>query len=252
MKDEKLRTKFIILPEFIAEWAERHCTLTGAKILDFGCGEGITALGVALQFQPLRVVGVDVMPDPERCLPIAKAGLGLSSLPDNLELHQVKPGELHNTSDNFDLIYSWSAFEHVDLRILDDVIDLLHRRLNPDGIVLIQIAPLYYSAEGSHLYGFIREPWGHLLHPLHVYYDKLLASEKVDSDQLARSLWSTFKTLNRITLPELERRFEKRNFEILRKHITRDQIDPPDSLTEIYNRDVLTIKQVVLLLKKAI
>jgi 2-polyprenyl-3-methyl-5-hydroxy-6-metoxy-1,4-benzoquinol methylase len=248
IKDEVLRTKFINLPEIIAEWVGDYTPLADAEILDFGCGEGITALGLALQYGPARVVGVDIMPDPERCLPVARAELGLSSLPDNLELHRVKPGYLHNTNDKFDVIYSWSVFEHVDMRVIDDVIELLYNSLKPEGVVFIQIAPLYYSSEGSHLYDFIREPWGHLLHQANIYSSKLMTA--VDNEDLRNSLMSTYTTLNRITAPELERRFKNKHFEIIRKYTTRDELDPPDSLTEIYNRDVLTTNQVVLLLRK--
>jgi cyclopropane fatty-acyl-phospholipid synthase-like methyltransferase len=250
IKDEVIRTKFTTLPATIATWVGKHAPLADAEILDFGCGEGITALGLALQYAPSRVVGVDIMPDPERCLPVAKAELGLSSLPENLELHRVKPGYLHNDKDKFDLIYSWSVFEHVDLRVIDDVIDLLYKSLKPNGVVFIQIAPLYYSAEGSHLYDFIGEPWGHLLHQSNAYNDKLATAEKVDSEELRKALASTYMTLNRITVPELERRFENKHFAIIRKYTTRDPFDPPKALTEIYNRDVLTTNQVVLLLKK--
>lgn len=250
IKDEVLRTKFISLPATIADWVSGYSSLADAEILDFGCGEGITALGLALQYDPARVVGVDIMPDPERCLPIAKTELGLSSLPGNLELHRVQPGHLHNTSDRFDVIYSWSVFEHVDMRVIDDVIGLLYKSLKPNGVIFIQIAPLYYSSEGSHLYDFIKEPWGHLLHQSNVYYDKLATTETVDNEELRKSLMSTYTTLNRITVPELERRFENNNFEIIRKYTTRDPLDPPNLLTEIYNRDVLTTNQVVLLLKK--
>lgn len=267
INDAVIRTKFITLPETIAQWVGDYSKsvalpatiakwigdyspLKDMEILDFGCGEGITALGLALQYAPSRVVGVDIMPDPERCLPVARSELGLSSLPENLELHRVKPGFLHNENDKFDLIYSWSVFEHVDMRVIDDVIGLLYKSLKPDGVIFIQIAPLYYSSEGSHLYDFIKEPWGHLLHQSNVYYDKLVAAERVDNEELRKSLMSTYTTLNRITVPELERRFENNNFEIIRKYTTRDQLDPPDSLTEIYNYDVLTTNQVVLLLRK--
>jgi cyclopropane fatty-acyl-phospholipid synthase-like methyltransferase len=185
-------------------------------------------------------------------LPIARTELGLSSLPANLELHRVKPGYLHNANDSFDVIYSWSAFEHVDPRVIDDVIELLYKSLKPGGIVFIQIAPLYYSAEGSHLCEFIKEPWGHLIHPSNVYYDKLMSAENIDTEDLRKALLSTYTTLNRITASELERRFENKNFQLLRKYTTRDQVEPPDSLTEIYNYDVLTTNQVVLLLRKTV
>ncbi len=250
IKDETFRTKFVTLPATISQWVEEYCELRNAEILDFGCGEGISALGLALQYQPSRVVGVDIMPDPERCLPIARTELGLTSLPDNLELHRVKPGHLHSANASFDIIYSWSAFEHIDTRVIDEVIGLLFSSLKPGGVVFIQIAPLYYSAEGSHLYQFLKEPWGHLIHPTNVYYDKILACDNINSEDLRKALLSTYNTLNRITAAELERRFENKRFQVVRKYTTRDQFAPPDFLTEIFNYDVLTTNQVVLLLRK--
>jgi len=202
--DEVFRTKFITLPDIISDWVREHVSLADCEILDFGCGEGVTALGLALQHGSSRVVGVDIMSDPDKCLPMAKKELGLASLPANLEFHRVTPGALHDGADRFDIIYSWSVFEHIDPRVINSVVRQLHERLRPDGVVFVQIAPLYYSAEGSHLCDYVGEPWGHLLNPENVYYDKLVASTTADTG-LLDSLWSTYTTLNRITASGLLR-----------------------------------------------
>ncbi|MBP6367677.1 MAG: class I SAM-dependent methyltransferase [Nitrosomonas sp.] len=78
---------------------------------DIGCGEGITALGVARRFNPRSVRAVDIMLDPLQCLPCAKQVLGLEFLSDNLSLTQIEPG-------SFDLIYSWSVFEYIEQPLL--------------------------------------------------------------------------------------------------------------------------------------
>lgn len=252
INDEGFRTRFFTLPAIIKAWVKAHVSLDDARILDFGCGEGISALGLALDHKSRLVVGVDIMPDPERCLHVAQSQIGLATLPDNLALHRVNPGELHSDRDQFDVIYSWSVFEHVDERVIGDVIQLLYKSLAPNGVLLIQIAPLYYSAEGSHLCDYIREPWGHLLHQHNVYYDKLVSATSGESDELTRALWSTYRTLNQITALELERVFENQGFEIVRKYVTQDAHIPPAELLSIFNRDVLTTNQIVLLLRKKI
>lgn len=250
IKDDGFRSRFLVLPEIIREWVESRVSLRGADVLDFGCGEGVTALGIALQHNPRRIVGVDIMPDPERCLPAAQEQLGLKSLPENLSLVRVRPGELHDDKDRFDIAYSWSAFEHVDQRVLDDVIRLLWAALKPSGLLFVQVAPLYFSAEGSHLYDFVGEPWGHLLHQHNAYYDKLIGSNKVHNEEQAKTLWSTYRTLNKLTADQLIDRFCALGFKLLKQYRTRDTKEPPDELRRMYNYDVLTTNQVVLLLEK--
>jgi hypothetical protein len=82
---------------------------------------------------------------------VARAHTGLAELPANIELHRVTPGFLHDLGDRFDLVYSWSVFEHVDERLIAEVLRLIKSSLKPDGLLFVQIAPLFYSAEGCTL-----------------------------------------------------------------------------------------------------
>jgi hypothetical protein len=166
-------------------------------------------------------------------------------------LHRVKPGSLHREDDCFDIIYSWSTFEHIDERVLPDVMNLLHRALKPTGVILVQIAPLYYSAEGSHLMQWVNEPWGHLLNQHNAYYDKLVAATRECSEELCTALWSTYRTLNRITVSELVNLLKGHGFEILKEYKTQDGIDPPERLKKIFDLSVLTTNQIVLLARRA-
>jgi SAM-dependent methyltransferase len=247
--DESFRARFVTVPSIIESWTSDYQDLADSTVMDFGCGEGITALGLALRNRAPRVVGIDIMPDPERCLPVASRQIGLDALPPNLTLHRVTPGSLHNAGDTFDLIYSWSVFEHVDERLLDGALQLIHAALKKNGLFLLQIAPLYYSAEGSHLVHKTAEPWGHLLSQHNAFHDRLCAAEP-DADQRL-SLWSTYRTLNRITAPELLDRMKGNGFEILRTYTTRDALDPPARLKAIFNVDVLTTNQVAVLARPA-
>jgi len=243
--DEGFRSRFLTVPHVVDHWISEYGTLRGSDVLDFGCGEGVSALGLALNYQPRSVVGVDIMPDPGHCPAVARACLGLEALPPNLRLHRVSPGSLHDPRDRFDIVYSWSVFEHVDQRLLDATLGLVKQALRPTGLFLAQIAPLYYSSGGSHLLHRIPEPWGHLTTQLDVYYGRLC--EAVPDPGEREALWSTFMTLNRITAPELLQRIERAGFEIVRTYTTRDKEEPPERLLAIFDRAILTTNQVVVL-----
>lgn len=244
--------RFEKLPTIISEWVHERLPPQGAAIMDFGCGEGVTALGTALQDKTRRVVGVDISPDVEGCQSAANKFLDMTELPENLSLHRISPGALHDANDRFDLIYSWSVFEHIDQRLFDEVVERLRNALKPGGLMFVQIAPLYYSSEGSHLIDFVTEPWGHLLNQQSVYYEKLAASPAVrDAGQL-QSLWNTYRTLNRITADELTERLCSHGLRLVKHYRTRDTIEPPAALKAIYNHETLTTNQVVLLLENSV
>jgi SAM-dependent methyltransferase len=192
-----------------------------------------------------RVVGVDIGPDPERCLLLAQEKLGLSELPANLELHRVRPGFLHRDDDKFDVVYSWSVFEHVDQKLIDRTLRLIKSSLKPDGLFLTQIAPLFYSSEGSHLYQKISEPWCHLLMQHNTLHERLVAAVPDRNEFL--TLWGTYRTLNRITVDELVDRIERAGFKVLRTLADKEGRRPPAHLAAIYKNDVLTTHQVVVL-----
>jgi cyclopropane fatty-acyl-phospholipid synthase-like methyltransferase len=245
--DETYRTKFMYLPNIIEDWLLEYGGLQGKELLDFGCGEATTAIGMALRKRPKRIVGVEIQPNLERCLPLAQAQLRLSRLPDNLELRRIEPGTLHDPRDRFDLIYSWSVFEHIERGLLPRVFAQLRGALKPNGLLFVQIAPLYYSAEGSHMLPWIPEPWAHLLDQHSVYCDRLRAGTRDDAE--FQSLWSTYRTLNRVTADELVALARGARFQVLRDYRTKDEREVPARLLAVYQRDVVTTNQVVLLLK---
>ncbi len=245
IRDEAYRAKFVTVPHIISEWAADHGGLARREILDFGCGEGTSALGIALANKTSRVVGVDIMRDIDRCLPLAREQLEVDALPENLRLYQVKPGALHTHRSRFDLIYSWSVFEHIDQSIFFDVLGLLYKALRPGGLLFVQIAPLYFSSEGSHLCQWVPEPWGHLTNQDNLYHAKL-ARACNDEIQL-QSLLSMYTTLNRITASQLVSKIEFAGFEILREYRSHEPLTPSKELCEIYREDALLTNQVVIL-----
>ena len=212
--------KLNLLPRTIAEWLRPHGGIDGKDILDFGCGEATTALGLTRHHAPRSVLGVDIMPDVHLCLPLASRQLGLDRLPANLQLRQIQPGPLDCPDGSFDLIYSWSVFEHVDRDLLATVLQDLRRLLRPAGHLFIQISPLYYSSQGSHLGGLIPEPWAHLTNQLDTYRSKL--RDVCPDDEIFSILWSTYATLNRLTAAELLELVTGCGFTILRQQTTSD------------------------------
>jgi SAM-dependent methyltransferase len=244
ISDETYRQKFTYLPSILQDWMAPYGGLHGKEILDFGCGEATTAMGVALQYEATRVVGIEIGRDADRCLPLAQQQLGLEELPPNLTLHRTMPGKMHDPADRFDLIYSWSVFEHIEQTLLAPILEQLRGTLKPGGKLLIQIAPLYFSAEGSHLNPWIPEPWGHLVNQHSRYRNKLVACT---SESLFKSLWGTYRTLNRITAPQLIDAVKAAGFTLVREYFTQDNREIPEVLQGVYTEEVLRTDQVVLL-----
>jgi SAM-dependent methyltransferase len=246
--DPTFRVKFFELPDLIVQWAAPYIETDGARILDFGCGEATTALGFALRKGASRVVGVDIVSDLELCAPYARQHLGLDALPENLELHRVEAGRLHNEGDRFDLIYAWSVVEHVRQDLVGGTLAMLNDRLSDGGLLFVQISPLYYSSEGSHLFHKIRERWGHLRHQ-HSEYLELLR-QACDDQAEYRALVETYETLNRITAPRLVAAIRGAGFTILREHYRTEDFEPPPEVAEVYERAVLRMAEIAILARR--
>lgn len=204
-------------------------------------------MSIALHNEDSEVVGVDIMPDVNLCKIYAKEQLGLQDLPPNLYLEQVRPGSLHNDRDLFDLIYSWSVFEHVNQGLLLPTFSKLKCALKPHGLLYIQIAPLFYSEDGGHLMYRVPEPWGHLVNQHSVYMEKVRAA-CASEDEFSRNR-SMYETLNRLTADELVANAEEAGFEVLRQHRTDRRSEIPKSIAKVYAHEVLWNEQVVLLLR---
>ncbi len=244
--DNECVVRYIGLVDIIKSWVEDRIRFENADILDFGCGEGVTALGFANRLHAKTVCAVDIMPDVHQCLPRAQSNLGCKALPSNLMTKQIAPGENFFPDTKFDLIYSWSAFEHVEQPLIDAVIQQLVSKLKPGGLLFTQIAPLYHSAEGGHLFHKIPIPWGHLSTQDSVYFPKLASA--CESKQEVDALWSCYQTLNKLTVPELKRRFSRIGLKLVKDYMTQNgRGEPPIELKEVFDREVPVTDQIVLL-----
>ncbi|APH59371.1 class I SAM-dependent methyltransferase [Granulibacter bethesdensis] len=264
--DQLYQAKFVTIPDIISDWLSESGGLSGKDVLEIGCGEGTMALGMRLRKKAKRVVGVEVLDVFEQCLPMAQAQLGISELPSDLHLCKILPGADLSTYGTFDVVYSWSVFEHIAQDIFPSVMRSVFNVLKPGGHLFIQIDPLYYSAHGSHLTPWLVEPWLHLTLQSDEFRRRLLnapnTSAKVrnewavyiplDADKATEraALLETYETLNRLTAPQLRSIAEATGFEVIRDYRTTTDLEVPPHLLEIYHREVLITDQIVILLRK--
>lgn len=266
IRDPLYRTKFVNVPDIIADWLSESGGLYKKDVLEFGCGEGTMALGIALRKEAQRVVGVEILDVHEQCLPLAWAELGIQELPTNLFLRKIAPGADLTRFGAFDVVYSWSVFEHVAQDMLDRAMRSIFDVLNPGGHFFLQIDPLYYSPNGSHMMPWIGEPWAHLTMQGNIFRQRLFSAPPTpakvrnewavyipvhaDTPIERNALWETYETLNHMTASRLRRLAESVGFDVIRDYRTTADREIPIELLDAYDRDVLLTEQVVLLLRR--
>ncbi len=234
--------KFVALPSIITSWVEPFIELRGKRVLDFGCGFGVTAAGMATKHQLAVMHGVDINQEADGCV-----GLIGRELPKSVTFEEILPGQI-GSSTGFDLIYSWSVFEHVRRGMLQDTLEQLVEAMNPGGVFFLQISPLYFSPEGSHLWSIGYDNWEHLTKQMDEVQEELEASEQ--SRDVVHALWSMYRALNRVTPNELLDRLSRAGLEQLRVQIDRKDMAVPRYLLESYNEDALRTFQIVCLFRK--
>lgn len=245
IQDPVYRTKFVGVTDIIADWVASYGGLGGRDVLDFGCGEATMALGIALRYGARRCVGVEIHSEIDNAIPYAAAQLGLNHLPRNLELIKVEADSPLTPLGTFDVVYTWSVFEHVRQDLIVECLQKLRQVLRPGGVMFLQTTPLYYSAEGSHFKPWIPEPWAHLSMQQDLFYEALRSA--TDGPQQAVDLIGVYEGLNRMTARQLIRAVQQAGFEVLREYRTYDDLPIPDHLLEVYTKEALTTQQVVLL-----
>ena len=261
--NQVFKDKFLTISDIFKQWLSPVLDISQATILDMGCGDGAMSLGLALNLTPRKVVGVDISSEADGLLDIAREQLGLRALPANLEFQTIQPNEKLAGRFKADCIFTWSVFEHIRQDFLDDVVSDMRDMLPAGGYVLLQIAPLFYSANGSHLNYLISEPWAHLLHQ----HDRLEAMvlgarqpeqlgqivtphDEESFTQFKKGTWDCYLTLNRITGDEILELFQRHGFEVVREYRTDCEAEPPEKLKRVYAERVLRNEQIVFLFRK--
>jgi SAM-dependent methyltransferase len=132
------------------EMLERKIGISGLRVLELGCGDGMLSRVLATHFN-CETVGVDIQPYDSWTLP---AEGNFTQL-----VHDVTAGD-NSALGEFDRVVSFAVFEHIvhPHAALKAVFDLL----KPGGRAYIY-ANLYRGAKASHRYREVFFPWPHLL-----------------------------------------------------------------------------------------
>ncbi len=245
-RDNQYRTEFAEVVRVLNEWLAPYGGFEGKDLLDFGCGEGTAALGIALQHKPNKVVGIDPGAKVWKCLANGQAQLGLERLPENLKFFQIEPDAQLSSLGTFDIVYSWSVFEHLQQDWIVDRLKAIRGVLRPNGVMFLQTTPLYYSAWGAHFRTQLPVPWAHLSMQESLLFEELRKGcASADEANFLRT--QIFETLNKATAPGLLRACEEAGFQIVRKFCTCTEESPPSELIEIFHEEILTTEQLVFL-----
>jgi SAM-dependent methyltransferase len=206
-------------------------TLEGATIADVGSGDGIIDVGVVLSARPAKLVGFDIRPTDAEALRRAMQAAEIEEeLPDanRLAFVQSDVATIPAPNDTFDVVFSWSVFEHVERPIA--MFHEIHRILKPSGVLFLQLWPFYGSQHGGHLWQSIDEPFAHLdRSPFQVEKD---LQGKRGTDQ-SRSADDEFRSLNRITVDALQHAMLAARLRISKVELIAEPVHIPPSLAHL-------------------
>lgn len=178
-------------------------SLAGRRVADVGCGDGIIDLGVMHKAGPAQLVGFDIAPtSTEELLESARREGVAEELPAGLEFRTCEPRRLPADDASFDVVFTWSAFEHVEDPLA--VAGEIRRILRPDGVLMLQLWPFFHSEHGAHLWQSVPEPFiQHLRSGSEV--EEVVRAAAAHPEELTEEFLEVYATLNRITLDDLQR-----------------------------------------------
>ncbi|HUB35883.1 MAG TPA: class I SAM-dependent methyltransferase [Solirubrobacteraceae bacterium] len=189
--------------QVVEAFAAEEISMTGRAVADVGCGDGIIDLGVLHKGRPRLLRGFDLNLTNAEYLRRRAAEEGVdASDREGLEFERSEAGRLPADNGAFDLVFSWSAFEHISRPI--EVLREIRRVLAPQGAFFLQLWPFYFSAKGSHLWEWFPEDHHHLQRPESEVTAEVLASD-VKPQDWTQMMAREFQHLNRITVDELQR-----------------------------------------------
>jgi SAM-dependent methyltransferase len=202
----------------------------GRTIADIGSGDGILDLGVMHRALPARLVGFDIKPHHVEELAALATQHGVPAVPAALEFRTCGERTLPAKDGEFDLVFSWSAFEHM----LDPtaVAREIRRVLSPRGALMVQVWPLYYSPHGSHLWNWFPEGFVHLLgEPASV--EAQVRGRTPPGATFGEDMLDEFRRLNRMTVDDLQRALTAAGFRVARLHLLGEPTAIPEALAHL-------------------
>jgi len=223
--------------------------LQGKRVLEIGCGPGLTALGLAQQGTPDLLVAFDLGFHMKATL----EGFGTAPYPERrpscLRYLLADAACLGLKTSSFDLAYAWSVFEHLPQP--QPVLAEIRRVLKPGGLLYIQIAPLYYSAFGHHCWEHVSDPFAHLKWTQERFRTQVMASRS--SPERVRRDWQTYEGLNRLTVGGLQKLLLDQGWALRRSILQCDdlkEVDLEGPLARIPLQDLAAV-QINLVAKKS-
>lgn len=264
ISDEWFRAHFDYAAEVVHAWLADVLDVRTARLLNFGCGDGISDLALVLRHGATRIHGVDIRREYAKLPRIAREQLGMARIPAALTFETIAPGApLAGRHRSVDGIMSWSTFEHVRRDQLLPIFRDLHACLRPGGVFFLQIEPLFYSPWGSHLRRYIEAPWQHLLVPEDELWREIethegpIAADEVDFgfadfgvQGYKRFVFEQYRELNRLTADELVALVQQAGFAVQRQERRSVGVQPPPELVERHGAEVLRNNEIFLLLRR--
>ena len=262
--DEWFRAHFDYAADVVQQWLGGALDLRSARLLNFGCGDGITDLALVLRHGATAIHGVDIRQEYAKLPRIAREQLGMARIPKALTFETISPSApLSGRHQGVDGVMSWSTFEHVQRDQLLPILRDLHACLRPGGVFFLQIEPLFYSPYGSHLRRYIEAPWQHLLVPeddlwlaIEAHQGPIAAAE-VDFgfadfgvEGYKRFVFDEYLALNRLTADELVDLSAQAGFRLLRQERRQVDLAIPEPLLAQYPEALLRNNEILLLLGK--
>lgn len=264
ISDEWFRAHFDYAADVVNHWVGSVLDIPTAKLLNFGCGDGITDLSLVLRRGATCIHGVDIRQEYKKLPRIAREQLGMSRIPSALTFETITPGApLAGKRPLVDGIMSWSTFEHVQRDQLAPILRDLYECLRPGGYFFIQIEPLFYSAYGSHLRRYNEVPWHHLLSSEEDLWRGIeahqgpISAEETDFgfadfgvEGYKRFVFKEYLALNRLTADELVAITQQQGFEVVRQERRTLDLPVPVELCSKYPEDDLRTNEIFLLLRR--
>ena len=253
ISDEWFASHFRYAADVVNDALASRLDPSTSTLLDFGCYDGTTALGLVLRHRWMQVIGVDIDPGFASLPRLAREQIGLARLPPALSFHRIEPKQSLSFVGPVDAIMSWSVFEHVERSMLDAVVADFRTVLAPGGWCFVQIDPLFYSPHGSHLGRFATAPWAHLRMSESELEAFIMSADRgtVPADEITeqfrsmsfeeykRFVFRHYKDLNRITADELLALFQRNGFTLVWERRRRTEEPIPADLRGRYNEDLL-------------
>ena len=262
--DEWFRAHFDYAADVVQQWLGGALDVRSARLLNFGCGDGITDLALVLRHGAAAIHGVDIRREYAKLPRIAREQLGMARIPAALSFETITPGApLAGRHGGVDGIMSWSTFEHVQHDQLLPILRDLHACLRAGGVFFLQIEPLFFSPFGSHLRRYIDVPWQHLLVPEDDLWRAIEAHQgTIDAQEVdfgfadfgvegyKRFVFKEYQQLNRLTADELVELAAQAGFRVLRQERRHVDMAVPAALRGRYPDEWLTNNELLLLLGK--